>query len=260
MKTLVKPLAYLIALAFFTFACSEDGHEQPQPQPGKAVNEWGQSMLQIEQIAIEMEQIARGTYPNGSRFLACSSVQNEATPEGLETTFTFSGTSPCVDGKTRSGKIIMFTSNNTNLERIIYLDNYLVNGTRLEGAFAFQLIQVPGKASVIRMVSSNAQVVPTTGGSYRYSLNRVTHLKEGAGTPNDTSDDVVEIYEGEYSCFKHNGAFEASLVTPVVVKKTCNAADNLKPVQGKIQMEMTTGQKSILNFGNGTCAAQPFAE
>ncbi|RNI21852.1 hypothetical protein [Rufibacter latericius] len=258
MKALVKTLAYLLAFAFFTFACSEDGAEQPQP--GKTINEWGQSMLQIEQIATEMELLARGIHPNGSNFLACSSVQNENTTEGLETTFTFSGASPCLDGKTRTGNIIMYTKNQPNLEVVIYLDNYQVNGAKLEGAFAFQMIQVPGKTSAIRMVSSNAQVIPATGGSFRYSLNRVTHLKEGAGTPQDASDDVVELYEAEYSCLKQNGAFEASLLAPALVKKSCVAPANIRPIQGKILIEMTTGEKTTLNYGDGTCSAKPFAE
>lgn len=258
MKAFLKPLAYCLALALVGFACSEEEPEAPQP-PTKALNEWDQSMWQIEQIATEVELLVRDTYPNGSNFLACSSVQNALDPDGLETTFTFSGTT-CVDGKTRSGKISMFTSSKINLEGVIYLDNYQVNGTTLEGAFAFQRQQVSGKVQVLRLVSSNAQVLPANGGSFRYSVNRVTHQTAGTSTPYDTSDDVVEVYDAQYSCLKQNGAFEASLVAPVVLKKTCAAPANLKPVQGKILIELTTGQKSTVNFGDGTCAAQPYAE
>ncbi|WP_210486044.1 hypothetical protein [Rufibacter aurantiacus] len=258
MKTLAKSLAFL-ALALFTFSCSEDNPEQPQPQPGKAIDEWGQSMLQIEQIASEVELLARGTHANGSNFLSCSQVQNETDPDGLETTFTFSG-STCVDGKTRTGKISMFTSNKTNLEGVIFLDDYKVNGTTLEGAFAFQVIQVSGKAAALRLVSSNAQVIPASGKSFNYSFNRVTHLKEGAGSVYDYSDDVVELYDAEYSCLKQDGAFQASLLAPVLLKRSCAAPANMRPVQGKVLIQMTTGQKSTLNFGDGTCAAQPSAE
>ncbi|KAA3436913.1 hypothetical protein [Rufibacter hautae] len=260
MKTLAKSLAFL-AFTLFTFSCSEDNPEQPQPQPqpGKVLDEWGQSMLQIEQIATEMELLARGTYANGSNFLACSQVQNELDPDGLETTFTFSG-STCVDGKTRSGTISMFTSNKTNLEGVIFLDDFKVNGTTLEGAFAFQMVQVPGKAAALRLVSSNAQVIPATGKSFSYSFNRVTHLKEGAGTMDDSSDDVVELYDADYSCLKQDGAFQASLLSPVILKKSCAAPANTRPVQGKVLIKMTTGQQSTLNFGDGTCASQPYAE
>ncbi|MGV3538419.1 MAG: hypothetical protein ACO1OQ_01325 [Rufibacter sp.] len=258
MKFFTKVLFYL-TLSALAFSCTEEATEDPIPQPRKELSKWQMAMLTIEQIATEVEAPVRNTYTNSNSFLNCASVLNELTDEGLQTTFTFSNT-PCVDGKVRSGKMVMLTNNESNRVSTIYLENYTIDGSKIEGSFMLELINVPGKTGVLNMISMNGRVLPANGQNFGFSISRKSHQKEGLATVYDNSDDLIELYEGEYTCILPDGAFEATITAPIQVKRLCPAPTNIKPLQGKILIELTTGQKSTLNFGDGTCSATAFSE
>lgn len=247
--------AVFIALLFLCLACNDDDTGDPSSLPAKALDQYGNTLVNIEQLTNEMEFIARealtGTFTS---FLTCANVQTTIDGADKIYTITFSGVA-CADKRKRSGELRVAV-NQGSLEVMIQTTTLVRDAHSLEGIFSFQPVTQDQKMFT-KLVALNGKWTED-GRTITFTANKQYSWLQGRQTP-APDDDRLEVVSGDYFItIPALGLCEAEVKTPLRIHGEC-AARLYLPVSGTVTLE-TLQDTNTVSFGDGGCASAPTQE
>lgn len=247
--------AALIALLFFILACNDDDAKDSSSLPAKALDQYGATLVNIEQLTNEMEFVARealtGTFTS---FLACSNVQTTIDGADKVYTITFPG-GACADNRKRSGQLRVAV-NQGSPDVMIQTTTLVRDAHSLEGIFSFQPVTQDQKVFT-KLVALNGKWTED-GRAITFTANKQYSWLQGRQTP-AVDDDRLEVVSGDYFItIPAQGLCEATIQTPLQIHGECAARLHI-PVSGKVTLE-TLQKTNTVSFGDGGCASSPTQE
>jgi hypothetical protein len=245
----------LIVLLFFSLACDDDDTKDPSSAPAKALDQYGATLVNIEQLTNELEFVARealtGTFTS---FLTCSNVQTSIDGADKIYTIIFSG-GACADNRKRSGQLRVAV-NQGSLDVMIQTTTLVRDAHSIEGIFSFQPVTQDQKAFT-KLVALNGKWTED-GRTITFTANKQYAWVQGRQTP-APDDDRLEVVSGDYFInISALGLCEAAIQTPLQIYGECAARLHM-PVSGKVTLE-TLQNTNTVSFGDGGCASSPTQE
>ncbi len=236
----------------------------------------------IENMAAESsEQGSLSSYRLGSgqesvSAISCAAMTYDTTNRKI--TATFSNTSPCLDGRTRSGSLTFDYSasaaganhyRNPGFTCTVTSQNYVVDGNAvtINKTIANTTSPTfnPATTNMTWSITATVNVVKASGGTVSWTCNRVKTLL-------NTSD--ANVYQGQSTHIKWNlakvgltgsatgttaagNSFTSNIVSQLVRDLTC-APDANRPgrhpfIQGEIDFTPSTKATRHIDYGSGTC-------
>ncbi|MBC7923060.1 MAG: hypothetical protein H7Z75_18430 [Ferruginibacter sp.] len=165
----------------------------------------------------------------------------------------FSTSKPCVDGKTRKGKInIAFTGRYRvpGAVQTITFDGYSVNDTKVEG------IKTITHSMAAGVYNTHIKV---TGGKLTFKDNSVvewnsdrTRTWNGQGTPG-WEDDEFSVTGTASGKSREGKSYSMQIVAPILLKLSCVQTSGWVPVSGVLEVTPEGQIKRTVDYGNGSC-------
>lgn len=158
----------------------------------------------------------------------------------------------CVDGRTKSGQIIVEMTDELRTAgaiRTITLQDFYVNGTHLEGTRVVTNITGEGAVEPQFTVVSNGTATFTDGNTAQMSMNHVRTMIAGYDT-DELNDDVFSVTGSQSGTGRRGRSFTGQIIQPLIRSLDCRWI-----TQGVIEMT-SSGRTHTLDFGNGTCDDQ----
>ncbi|GAA0527503.1 hypothetical protein [Chitinophaga japonensis] len=258
----------LLAMAVVFFACSKS-NDEASPETDKRDNEVlaaaayeaqvGTLYDDLFDVALQAGQ-EEGLHAEGRRApqedvnhklgTCFDRTLDDATAGKWPKTLTLDFDSACTgqDGRVRAGKVIMKISNYILLPGsvvTITLDNYSINGIRLEGTKVITNLSNSNGFKYSTKVTGGAIKLDSL--TFGYTCDKTISQTEGTGTPFDTDDDF------------YSGTGTASLTYPGGTIVTYTVKEALVkalacPWIGKGKAEVTFNQlTATIDYGTGIC-------
>lgn len=157
-----------------------------------------------------------------------------------------------LDGKTRSGKIII-VMNGRRIEAgssfTVTFDNYYVDDYKVEGTKTVANGGLDANGNYHFTISVvGAKITDTDGNVISWDANRTRILVEGYDTPLNLSDDVYEITGSSSGINREGLSFTRTITTALRYEVSCRYVS-----QGVVEIEPEGLDKRILDYGDGTC-------
>jgi hypothetical protein len=216
------------------------------------------------------------SYRNGSQTqilgLSCATVTRDTTLKII--TVTFNSTSPCLDGRTRSGTIVYTYSNSVNgakhyrdpgFELDVTSSNYVVDGNAVTigNKTIKNITQVgfnPASTNETWSISATITVNKASGGSVTWTCNHIKTLLNtntaytNASTPIDWPNAKIGI-TGNASGTRSNGETFTVNITNQLVRDFGGCVINGRHpfIQGTFDYSPSGKATRTFDYGNGSC-------
>ncbi|MBK7149925.1 MAG: hypothetical protein IPH78_14240 [Bacteroidetes bacterium] len=246
----------LMALVMMTlYSCRKDsGIEDNTVAFSQATSE--ETYNDVQNIADEAAQTGSVSYKSdeANALSGCAVVTRDTVSVPRLTTIDFGSGCVGVDGRTRSGKIIVshtgpYRDPGTVIQ--IAFDNYYVEGNQVLGSKTIENMGVNSDGHTYFQVSVNGSIVLANGaGTIQWTSERVREWIAGEATPN-RDDDQYSVTGTANGTAANGDVFNATITTPLV--------RNLAPgcrrhfVSGVVLLQRSNRPDRSVDFGNGTC-------
>jgi len=205
--------------------------------------------------------------------LSCATIQRDTTNKII--TITFSSNSPCIDGRTRSGSIIVNYSGSApgakhyrdpGFSCTVMTNNYVVDGNQVNVVnktiknttpVGFSPATVDETWSII----ANVNIVKASGGTISWNCTRTKTLLNtsdstvyhGAATPITWSKARIGL-TGNASGTSANGVSFTAIVTSQLIRDfgACNLGKH-PFIQGTLDFTPTGKPTRVIDYGQGAC-------
>ncbi|MBS1646526.1 MAG: hypothetical protein JST67_04235 [Bacteroidetes bacterium] len=291
MKTTKLTLALtglMMAGAIITVSCKKSTTQPATPVDNSTTEAADASSVSnvssdIDNMAAESSQGNMSTYrlANGGQesvsALSCATVVRDTVNRIV--TATFSGTSPCLDGRTRSGTLIFNYSaspagvkyyRNPGYTCQVTSQNYMVDGNAISVTKTITNTTPSGfNAATTNMTwsvtASVTMIKAGNEGTVVWSANRVktllntsdTSVYHGQATAITWSKARVGVTGGSSGTTAAGASFTSTITTQLVRDMTCAPNSNYPGrhpfIQGDITLTITGKATRYIDFGNGTC-------
>ena len=255
--------AITISLFIFTAACHKSTSSLTNSDDNGGYASDNVKMEQNSNDVVSMTDIAASTNSGSSlrttetTIGGCATVTNDTVSIPHVLTIDFGTGTPsctCVDGKIRSGKIIVtYTGHykDAGSTHTITYSNYFVNGNQLSGSKTVTNEGTNGSGQVYYTVTVNDTLNLGAGNGYiAWTGNRTRTWLTGY-TTTDRSDDSYLI-SGTTSIRRANGnTFTMNITTPLQVAYICPWIE-----AGVVTVTGPGGGTRTLNYGSGNCDSE----
>jgi hypothetical protein len=214
--------------------------------------------------------------PDGGAILglSCATVAVDTTTKMV--TITFSGTSPCLDGRTRSGSIIVNYSGSAagakhyrdpGFSCMVTTNNYVVDGNHVNiiNKTITNTTPVgfnPAVTNETWSISANVNIVKAAGGTINWTCNRTKTLLNtndptvyhGAPTPITWSKAIVGLTGSANGTTATGVSFSASVTSQLIRDfGGCNINGQHPIIDGILDFTPAGHPTRVINYGTGAC-------
>jgi len=205
--------------------------------------------------------------------LSCATVMRDTTHKII--TVTFNGSTPCLDGKTRSGSVIINYSGCTagakhyrdpGFSCTVSTNAYVVNGYQVNvvnktvtntTSSGFNPMSVNETWSI----TANVNIVKPGGGTISWNCNRTktllntsdTSVYHGAPRAITWSKAKVGLTGSASGTCANGNSFTANVASQLVRDFTCNVGGVCPFIQGVLDFTPTGHPTRVIDYGPGTC-------
>jgi len=257
MKIFSTTLLSLLLLISLSCKKTENYQATPEEIAADLDASLASTILSVEGLSNEMEFLARQLTlnPTANNFISCGNITSQNITDGKRFEINFNLTSTCDDNSFRSGKLIVTYQTATG-NILITPENYVIAQYKVTGNYLFQPIVEQAK-DLLKLTVTNGKLTNADDDYVKFNVEHKTNFKEGKGTNDNFTDDVLETVSASYRLEVKNKAaavqtYEASSASPYILKYSCT--EKFRPRSGKIKFQHTIGIDRYILFGTGNCS------